>query len=88
MKLKKSVLVTLSEDEKRSLGRLSAWMCVGLVGSDDTPIYCDYMDCVSCPFRSEESVIGSSCLINQIVRLKDKLRFILNEIKEGKNFEI
>ena len=43
MKIKKSVVVTLSDDEKRALGRLAAHMRVGAIGSEDSPIYCSSM---------------------------------------------
>lgn len=88
MRVKKSVVVTLSEDEKRALGRLAAHMRVGAIGSEDTPIYCEYISCDNCPFNREQEVKGYHCLINQIVFLKLELRSILDQIKDGYNIEV
>ena len=51
MKIKKSVVVTLNEDEKRALGRLTAHMKVGAIGGEDSPIYCGDFSCDDCPFK-------------------------------------
>ncbi len=88
MKIKKSVVVTLNEDEKRALGRLTAHMKVGAIGGEDSPIYCGDFSCDDCPFNREEKVLGYNCLINQIVYLKLQLRSILAQIKDGYYIEV
>ncbi len=88
MKIKKSVVVTLSDDEKRALGRLAAHMRVGAIGSEDSPIYCSSMSCTDCPFYREAEYIGYHCLINQIIHLKFELSSILDQIKNGNDIEV
>lgn len=88
MRIKKSVVVTLSDNEKRALGRLAARMRVGAVGSEDSPVYCSYTSCTDCPFYMEAEYIGYHCLINQIIYLKLKLSSILDQIKNGNDIEV
>ncbi len=61
---KKSVIVSLSKDEKGSLGRLFAHMGVGFIGGEDSPVDCHDFVCEDCPFYSDLNVAGYYCLIN------------------------
>ena len=88
MEIKKSVVVTLSDDEKRALGRLTSHMRVGAIGSEDSPVFCSSMSCADCPFYRKAEYIGYHCLINQIVSLKLELRSILDQIKNGNYIEV
>lgn len=88
MRVKKSVIVSLSKDEKRSLGRLFADMGVGFIGNDDSPVDCHDFSCEDCPFNRAYESSGYYCLINQIVALKLELRSILARIEDGYNIEV
>lgn len=89
MRVKKSVVVvSLSEDEKESLGRLYAHMGVGFIFNEDSPVDCHYLSCEDCPFNKDYEVFGWYCLINQIVSLKLELRSILERIEDGYDTEV
>ena len=84
MKIKnKSVVFELNEYEKRSLGRLTAHLRVGAIGSDTSPVDCHDVDCDYCPFNTKNEVAGYKCRINQIVYLKCELAEIVEELNKG-----
>lgn len=88
MKVKKSVVVSLSNEEKRALGRLYAHMGVGFIGSEDSPVDCHAFDCGDCLFFRSQTVNGYHCLINQMVSLKLELRSMVSQIKDGYNIKV
>ncbi|WP_290453594.1 hypothetical protein [Thomasclavelia cocleata] len=88
MRVKKTVIVSLSKDEKGSLGRLFAHMGVGFIFNEDSPVDCYDLSCEDCPFNRDYEISGYYCLINQIVSLKLELRSILERIEDAYNIEV